>query len=63
MVANYPKGKMKKIYAGENMGKYTKTLNPTPDKITKLGIARTFQNIRLFSSQTVNRMFSALPSA
>lgn len=53
MVANYPKGKMKKIYAGENMGKYTKTLNPTPDKITKLGIARTFQNIRLFSSQTV----------
>lgn len=53
MVANYPKGKMKKTYAGQNMGKYAKTLNPTPDKITKLGIARTFQNIRLFSSQTV----------
>ena len=53
MVSNFPKGKMKKIYAGQNMGKYAKTLNPTPDKITKLGIARTFQNIRLFSTQTV----------
>ncbi|MBQ2752776.1 MAG: ABC transporter ATP-binding protein [Firmicutes bacterium] len=53
MVSNFPKGKMAKIYAGENMGKYSKTLNPTPDKITKLGIARTFQNIRLFGTQTV----------
>ena len=53
MVSNFPKGKMAKIYAGDNMGKYSKTLNPTPDKITKLGIARTFQNIRLFGTQTV----------
>jgi len=53
MVSNFPKGKMAKIYAGENMGKYSKTLSPTPDKITKLGIARTFQNIRLFGTQTV----------
>ena len=53
MVSNFPKGKMAKIYAGENMGKYNKTLNPTPDKITELGIARTFQNIRLFGTQTV----------
>ena len=53
MISNFPKGKMKKTYTGENMGKYAKTINPTPDKITKLGIARTFQNIRLFSSQTV----------
>ena len=30
-----------------------KVLEPTPDKITKLGMARTFQNIRLWKSQTV----------
>ena len=30
-----------------------KVLNPTPDKITRLGMARTFQNIRLWKSQTV----------
>ena len=30
-----------------------KVLSPTPDKITQLGIARTFQNIRLFSSLSV----------
>ena len=28
-------------------------LDPTPDRITKLGMARTFQNIRLWKSQTV----------
>ena len=36
-----------------NAGKYTRVVHPTPDKITKLGIARTFQNIRLFKTQTV----------
>ena len=52
LVANYPQGKMKKLYAGENAGKYTKVVKRTPDEITRMGIARTFQNIRLFSSLT-----------
>lgn len=54
MVRNHPQGKLKKIYDGENGGLYLmKPLAPTPDQITKLGIARTFQNIRLFTTQTV----------
>ena len=53
IVENHPQGKMKKLYKGEHDGDYTSVLAPTPDKITKLGMARTFQNIRLWKSQTV----------
>ena len=53
MVENYPHGKMRKEYQGENLGLYSTKLSPSPDKITHLGIARTFQNIRLFSALTV----------
>lgn len=53
IVENHPQGKMRRQYLGENEGKYDHVIAPTPDRITKLGIARTFQNIRLFKSQTV----------
>ena len=53
ILIGHPTGKMRKLYAGENNGLYGKTLTQTPDKITRLGIARTFQNIRLFKTQTV----------
>ncbi|MDO4519180.1 MAG: ABC transporter ATP-binding protein [Eubacteriales bacterium] len=53
IVMSHPVGKMKKAYLGENEAMYTKRIVPTPDMITKDGIARTFQNIRLFSSMTV----------
>lgn len=53
IVENYPQGKMRAAYLGQNIGKYTKSISPTPDQITRAGIARTFQNIRLFSDLTV----------
>lgn len=53
IIENHPQGKMKKLYAGLNKGLYKESLEPTPDKITKMGIARTFQNIRLWKSQSV----------
>ena len=55
IVRNHPQGKMKKQYKGSEAGFYIgqPVLNPTPDKITALGMARTFQNIRLWKTQTV----------
>ena len=53
VIENFPRGKMKKAYLGENAGKYTKVMEPTPDRLTALGMARTFQNIRLWKSMTV----------
>ena len=53
IVENHPQGKMKKQYKGQHAGEYSHVLAPTPDKITALGMARTFQNIRLWKSQTV----------
>ena len=38
---------------GSNAGKYTKRIVKTPDVITSVGIARTFQNIRLFKDLSV----------
>jgi branched-chain amino acid transport system ATP-binding protein len=53
IVSNHPQGKMKALYTGDDKDKYTEAVEPTPDRITKLGLARTFQNIRLFKTQTV----------
>ena len=53
VIENFPRGKMKKLYKGENAGLYSRVLEPTPDRLTALGMARTFQNIRLWKSMTV----------
>ncbi len=50
---NHPQARMKKLYKGQNAGKYTGVVRFAPDAITKRGIARTFQNIRLFGALTV----------
>lgn len=55
ILRNFPRGRMKKKYIGTEPEKFSKqkALSLSPDKITKMGIARTFQNIRLFKSMTV----------
>ena len=55
MIRNHPTGKMKKNYLGTNGDKYAnvRNIDPTPDHVVSLGIARTFQNIRLWKSMTV----------
>ena len=53
IVENYPQGKMRKLYAGTHIGEYNHLISNTPDKITEMGVARTFQNIRLFKNMSV----------
>ena len=55
MIRNHPTGKMKKNYLGTNGEKYAneRNIDPTPDHVVFLGIARTFQNLRLWKSMTV----------
>lgn len=54
-LCEHPAGKAKKTYLGSDVEKFAgkPTLRKMPDQITKMGLARTFQNIRLFGNLTV----------
>lgn len=54
-LCEHPTGRAKHDYLGSDVKKFAgkPTLRKTPDQITKMGLARTFQNIRLFGNLTV----------
>ena len=54
-LCEHPTGRAKHDYLGSDAEKFAgkPTLRKTQDQITKMGLARTFQNIRLFGNLTV----------